>query len=105
MPAEHEYDDEDRAPVRLRPALNSLPRYTPGRPPAADTAERVFKASSNENPYPPLPGVLEAAVSAAAEVNRYPDMGSTLLIGALAGRFDVPRAPLAPGARSVGVQP
>ncbi|HLR97192.1 MAG TPA: histidinol-phosphate transaminase [Jiangellaceae bacterium] len=103
MTAEHEYDDEDRAPVRLRPALNNLPRYTPGRPPAADTVERVFKASSNENPYPPLPGVLEAAVSAAAEMNRYPDMGSTLLIDALADRFDVPGSHLATGTGSVGV--
>ena len=36
-----------------------------------------YKLSSNENPYPPLPGVVEAAQAAVGAMNRYPDMGSS----------------------------
>jgi histidinol-phosphate aminotransferase len=43
----------------------------------------TYKLSSNENPYPPLPGVLEAAQRAAEQMNRYPDMGSAALYAAL----------------------
>ncbi len=42
-----------------------------------------YKLSSNENPYPPLPGVVEAATAAVAAMNRYPDMGSSALYAAL----------------------
>lgn len=62
-----------------------------------------MKLSSNENPYPPLPGVLEAALDAAGHMNRYPDMFATELVEALADRFDVPPAHLATGTGSVGV--
>ena len=47
------------APVHLRPRLASLPAYTPGRP-AAAAGITAYKCSSNENPFPPLPSVLEA---------------------------------------------
>lgn len=89
---------------RLRRALDSLPSYKPGRPAAGhDRSQPVFKVSSNENPYPPLPGVLDAAVEAAGAMNRYPDMFATGLVNALAERFDVPAAHLATGTGSVGV--
>ena len=53
-----------------------------------------YKLSSNENPYPPLPGVVEAATRAVETMNRYPDMGSAALYDALAERLAVPdRAP------------
>ncbi|NYG54019.1 histidinol-phosphate transaminase [Nocardioides perillae] len=73
-----------------RPNVLQIPAYVPGRPPTAREGMTTFKLSSNENPYPPLPGVLEAAVAAVGQVNRYPDMGSTALYAALADRFDVP---------------
>ncbi|NED98455.1 histidinol-phosphate transaminase [Phytoactinopolyspora alkaliphila] len=94
------------AGVRLRAALDGLPSYRPGRPaaaPAAGGPARAFKVSSNENPYPPLPGVMEAVADAAAELNRYPDMFAGRLVDALADRLEVPPAHLATGTGSVGV--
>jgi histidinol-phosphate aminotransferase len=91
---------------RLRRALESLPSYKPGRPAApADPGDghTVYKLSSNENPYPPLPGVLKAAAEAAGVMNRYPDMFATGLVDALAKRFDVAPAHIATGTGSVGV--
>jgi histidinol-phosphate aminotransferase len=84
----------------VRPALDSIPTYKPGRP--AGAAEG-YKLSSNENPFPPLPGVFEAAVQAAATMNRYPDMGCVALLQGLAGRFGVPVEHLAVGTGSVAV--
>ena len=76
-----------------------MPAYVAGKPAPAD----AFKLSSNENPYPPLPGVLEAAVTAAASMNRYPDMGNTALYAALAEAYDVPVADLAVATGSTGL--
>ena len=88
---------------RLRHALDSLPSYKPGRPAAAGGDHVAYKISSNENPYPPLPGVLQAAIEAAGSMNRYPDMFATGLVDALAKRFDVPPSDIATGTGSVGV--
>lgn len=89
---------------RLRRALDSLPSYKPGRPAAATSGgPTVYKLSSNENPYPPLAGVLDVAVEAAGAMNRYPDMFATGLVDALAKRFDVPPEHIATGTGSVGV--
>ncbi|WP_225844969.1 histidinol-phosphate transaminase [Streptomyces sp. HPF1205] len=88
---------------KLRAELDGIPTYKPGRPPAAEEGARAFKLSSNENPYPPLPGVLEAATAAAASFNRYPDMACSALTEALAARFGVPAAHVATGTGSVGV--
>lgn len=89
---------------RLRPALDLLPSYKPGRPAAPGNGrQQVYKLSSNENPYPPLPGVMDAVVEAAGSMNRYPDMFATGLVGSLAERFDVPPEHLATGTGSVGV--
>ncbi|RIQ31171.1 histidinol-phosphate transaminase [Jiangella rhizosphaerae] len=90
--------------VRIRKALDGLPSYKPGRPAAPVAgAEQAFKISSNENPYPPLPGVLEAVTATAGSMNRYPDMFATGLVAALADRFDVPPEHVATGTGSVGV--
>ena len=80
-----------------------MPAYVAGRPPAPSDGRRSFKLSSNENPYPPLPGVLEAVEAAAAAMNRYPDMGSVALYDALAGRLDVPTSDLVVGTGSVAL--
>jgi histidinol-phosphate aminotransferase len=91
---------------KLRAELDGIPTYKPGRPPAAaedGTSGPAYKLSSNENPYPPLPGVLEAATAAAAAFNRYPDMACTALTDELARRFGVPAEHIATGTGSVGV--
>jgi histidinol-phosphate aminotransferase len=88
---------------RLRAELDGIPTYKPGRPPAAGEGAPAFKLSSNENPYPPLPGVLEAAFAAAGSFNRYPDMACSALTDELSRRFQVPAGHLATGTGSVGV--
>lgn len=86
---------------RLRGALEGIPTYKPGRPAASGPA--AFKLSSNENPYPPLPGVLETMTAAAGTANRYPDMACTGLMEAIGSRFGVPVEHVATGTGSVGV--
>lgn len=80
-----------------------IPAYVPGRPPTPRPGLETFKLSSNENPYPPLPGVVEAAVGAAATMNRYPDMGCSALYAALADRLGVRPEALTAATGSVGL--
>jgi len=80
-----------------------IPAYVPGKPPVERPGLTTYKLSSNENPYPPLPGVLEAATEAAARMNRYPDMGCTALYAALAAKLDVPVSHLCASTGSVGL--
>jgi histidinol-phosphate aminotransferase len=68
--------------VHIRPEVAVLPAYKQGRQ-AADSA---FKLSSNENPFPPLPGVVEA-VQAQTSYNRYPDATALAVRAVLANRF------------------
>jgi histidinol-phosphate aminotransferase len=63
----------------------------------------TYKLSSNENPYPPLPGVVAAATAAAEQMNRYPDMGNTALYEALADKLGVPTEQLALATGSVAL--
>lgn len=91
------------AGVATRAALKSIPAYKPGLPPAPRPGVSPHKMSSNENPFPPLPGVLERAVAAAGGANRYPDMACTRLIARLAERLDVPTDDLIVGTGSSGV--
>jgi histidinol-phosphate aminotransferase len=88
---------------RVRPAIADIPAYVPGKPPAAREGMRTHKLSSNENPYPPLPSVVEAVTEAVESMNRYPDMGNTRLYAALADRLGVPVDHLAAGTGSVAV--
>jgi len=88
---------------RLRSALDGIPAYQPGRPASSTGGAPSYKISSNENPYPPLPSVLEVVRDEATRFNRYPDMFSTGLMQAIAERFDVPESHVATGTGSVGV--
>ncbi|MFI1681560.1 MULTISPECIES: histidinol-phosphate transaminase [unclassified Streptomyces] len=88
---------------RLRAELEGIPTYKPGKPAAAADGPAAYKLSSNENPYPPLPGVMESALAAAGSFNRYPDMACTALMSELADRFGVPTSHIATGTGSVGV--
>lgn len=74
----------DPIPVRVRPEIASLPVYRQGRQAGAD----AFKLSSNENPFDPLPGVIDA-MQQAVSVNRYPDATAARLRERLAARFGV----------------
>ncbi len=87
---------------RFRAALDSIPSYKAGKPPAAG-ARTSYKLSSNENPYPPLPGVVEKAAEAAARMNRYPDMGVSELHQAIASKLSVSADQVASGTGSVAV--
>ncbi|MFC5907457.1 histidinol-phosphate transaminase [Streptacidiphilus monticola] len=93
----------DQTGPRLRDALQGIPTYKPGKPAQAEDGAPAFKLSSNENPYPPLPGVLDAAMAAVHEFNRYPDMACSGLHAELADRFGVPVSHIATGTGSVGV--
>jgi histidinol-phosphate aminotransferase len=86
-----------------RACVSQIPAYVAGKPPQPRAGLTTYKLSSNENPYPPLPGVLEAATRAAEQMNRYPDMGSTVLYEALSGRLGVPTEQLALATGSVAL--
>ncbi len=93
----------DPSAPQVRAAIANIPAYVPGKPPAARPGVTTYKLSSNENPNPPLPEVLQAAVAAAESMNRYPDMGCTALYAALSERLGVPTGHLAAGTGSVAV--
>lgn len=86
-----------------RPNVSQIPTYVPGKPPTPRAGLTTFKLSSNENPYPPLPGVVEAAMAAVEAMNRYPDMGNTALYAALSDTLDVPVSDLAAATGSVAL--
>ena len=91
------------AAPRPRAALAQIPAYVPGRPPTPRPGLTTYKLSSNENPFPPLPGVVEAAHRAVDLANRYPDMGNARLYAGLADRLGVPAEHLAAGTGSVAL--
>lgn len=86
------------APVRIRPEIAQLPPYRQG----TQAGPGAYKLSSNENPFDPLPGVLEA-VRSATSLNRYPDALATRLRERLAGRFGVATDEVHIGAGSVSI--
>lgn len=88
---------------RIRSALDAVPGYKPGRPPAPVEGVTSYKISSNENPYPPLPSVLEVVRRSAEQMNRYPDMACSELVAAIARYTGVPSDCVATGTGSVGV--
>lgn len=89
--------------IRIRKAIGELPTYKAGKKAQAVAGLEAFKLSSNENPLPPLPGIVEVINAAALDVNRYPNPLTTELTAALAKRFDVPADCIATGTGSVGV--
>jgi histidinol-phosphate aminotransferase len=80
-------------PSFVRPALDGIVPYEPGRPVEEVQRElgleRVVKLASNEGPYGPFPAAQEAIARAALELNRYPDGGAWRLRTALAERVGV----------------
>lgn len=84
--------------VRLRPEIVALPAYKQGKP-ASDDA---FKLSSNENPFEPLPSVIDA-VAAHTTFNRYPDATALALRERLAARFGLSPDEVHIGSGSVAI--
>jgi histidinol-phosphate aminotransferase len=90
-----------------RADLDALPAYVPGRS-AADLARELgvaeaIKLASNEVPYGPLPGVVEAVTEAMLTSNRYPDMGVVALRDKLAERYDASPDRIVTGCGSVAL--
>lgn len=87
--------------------LDGLPEYRPGKSAEATMKEHglsfAAKLSSNENPYGPIPAVVEAIRNAAADVNRYPDTRGQALRQALADDLGVSIERVGLGSGSSGV--
>ncbi|MCT2084839.1 histidinol-phosphate transaminase [Microbacterium enclense] len=83
---------------RIRPEIAALPAYRQGRQASPD----AFKLSSNENPFDPLPGVLDA-IRASTGVNRYPDATAARLRERLGARYGVSADDIHIGAGSVSL--
>ncbi|MCW2749508.1 MAG: aminotransferase [Aeromicrobium sp.] len=82
-----------------RHALDDIPVYKPGK----SAADEDHKLSSNENPYGPLPGVMERAATQLGRINRYPDAGMTALYDALSAKVGLTPDHFAAGTGSVAV--
>ena len=90
--------------MTFRPGLEQVAAYKPGKPAPVDASGRSIKLSSNENPYPPLPSVLEhLATVLPSSVSRYPNLAAPELCAALAERFGVDPSNVALGSGSVEV--
>lgn len=63
----------------VRPGVREIQRYEPG-----EDHPGSIKLSSNENPRPPHPRIVEAVVAAMLSSNRYPESGCPDLVHAIA---------------------
>ncbi len=70
----------------LTPALAGLEPYTPGEQPRV---QNLIKLNTNENPYPPAPGVAAAVAGEVPALRRYCDLNCTALKDAAAARLGV----------------
>lgn len=92
---------EEVTRIHPRSVLGRLPRYAAGKPPVVIEGLESYKLSSNENPLPPLPAVLEA-IAKQTQFNRYPDPMTTTLRTELSGFLGVPAEDIVTGAGSLG---
>lgn len=66
------------------PGVMDIDAYVPGKASAHPGVEKVFKLSSNENPFGPSPLAVEAVRAVASRLELYPDGKSTRLRKAIA---------------------
>ena len=70
-----------------RDNLRSVEPYTPGEQPKE---KDIIKLNTNENPYPPAPGVMKAMQEMDTDLlRRYPDPTAGMLVDAIARRYGV----------------
>ena len=84
---------------RLRPFLDGMTSYKPGRRPLP--GQDLSRLASNEIPYPMLPSVQAAVTAALSGSNRYPDPAATVLTDALATKHGIDPGRVAVGCGSV----
>ncbi|MEU8772379.1 histidinol-phosphate transaminase [Streptomyces sp. NPDC048606] len=87
---------------RFRSVLDRIVGFTPAKA-VVSPQGRSYPLAANENPYGPLPSVVEAIREEALAVNRYPDNHCVELIAALAARLGVAEDEIAVGTGSVDV--
>jgi len=98
---------EAQPALPVRPAVQNLAPYRPGK--GTKQAEQdhgitnAIKLASNENPYAPVPAVVDAIRAAASGVNRYGDHRASELRSALADWLKVDSSMVAVGCGSVGL--
>ncbi|MDR2380962.1 MAG: aminotransferase class I/II-fold pyridoxal phosphate-dependent enzyme, partial [Bifidobacteriaceae bacterium] len=86
--------------VPVRASVEQLPAYKSG---ARPNGRLIHKLSSNELPYPPLPGVLAAVEDAAADLNRYPRMLAEELVDGIGRFYGLESNQVAVGAGAIAV--
>jgi histidinol-phosphate aminotransferase len=69
----------------VRPGVRQIQRYEPG-----EDHPGCIKLSSNENPRPPHPRIVEGVIAAMLTSNRYPESGTPTLVHALAKHHGLP---------------
>jgi histidinol-phosphate aminotransferase len=89
--------------IEQRPHIQAIPGYKPGKSTVDGWDGPVYKLSSNENPYPPLPSVVAAMADSIGHMQRYPNMAAPALTKALAERYGVLQSQIAFGGGSVEV--
>lgn len=85
--------------IHHRPGLELVPAYRQGKA----AAPGASKLSSNESPHPPLPSVVKAVGQELEMIHRYPNMGATDVIAALAQKNGVQPQNITLGSGSVEV--
>ncbi|MDH4278259.1 MAG: histidinol-phosphate transaminase [Acidimicrobiia bacterium] len=92
---------------KVRSAIRALTPYRPGKSAAQAEQEHgiadAIKLASNENPFAPLPSVIEAVAEAAGTANRYADHRATALRHRLADWIGVIPEQVTVGCGSVGL--
>jgi histidinol-phosphate aminotransferase len=89
--------------IGQRAGLDAIPAYRQGAAPKPVDGLAPFKLSSNENPYPPLPSVMEAVAGAVSGIHRYPSLAADALAAAIADEWGITTGNIAFGAGSVEV--
>jgi histidinol-phosphate aminotransferase len=82
-----------------RPSILAIEAYAPGES-KVPGVNRIIKLSSNEGAFGPPPAAMQAFITTATELHRYPDGGSTALRNAIGARFGLDPARIICGAGS-----
>ena len=92
---------------KVRPAVLKMASYTPGKAAGQVEAEHgvedAIKLASNENPWPPVPAVIDAITNAVAGVNRYGDNRATDVRGAISDWLGIDEGSITVGCGSSGL--